>query len=318
MRRAGALAAMWGLTACVTAPTGVTTWEDDRLEGVAAQAAARPLPDPDAPRLRLKAPPTSPDPEVVAHDLELTLLRFTARRRALSQELGESSGAWPAPMVQAWDDVLADVERALGAALLPRRLLVQVRVTLEAELELTQRRHGAGAPALATRVRQIYTQVALQLRRSFPEPERRARAAGDARFSWPVSPQIVSSAFGFRRDPILGARRVRFHAGLDLAGRQGDIVSAAGTGRVVQAGWQGGHGRVVTVQHPGGFVSRYAHLSRILVPVGALVDPGSPVGLMGSSGRSTGPHLHFEIYRGSVPVDPLEVLDSHIAFAAGP
>ena len=56
----------------------------------------------------------------------------------------------------------------------------------------------------------------------------------------------------------------------------------------------------------------------VLVPVGALVDPGSPVGLMGSSGRSTGPHLHFEIYRGSVPVDPLEVLDSHIAFAAGP
>ena len=306
-------------TACA-APLGSTTWEQDRVDGLAEHVGPRPRPA--APRRAPRPPPQAPDPEAVAHDLELTLLRFTARRRALSHELlaeapPAAAEGWPAPLRQAWDDVLGDVERALAAAPLPRSLLVQTRVTLEAELELTERSHGAGPAALGARVRQVYLQVALQMRQGRPDPPRARRSRGEARFVWPVSPQIVSSAFGFRRDPILGARRVRFHAGLDLAGQRGDVVGAAGPGRVVAAGWQGGHGRTVTVLHAGGFVTRYAHLSRILVPVGALVDPGSPVGLMGSSGRSTGPHLHFEVHRGTVPIDPLEVLDSH-AYAALP
>lgn len=304
------------VSACATTPTQ-TTWDQDLLEGVTAEAGARPRPQAERAGLprALLAPPEAPDPDVVAHDLVLALLRFTARRRALTAELGASTGPWPPPLAQAWDEVVGDAERALTLALLPRGALIQTRVTLEAELELTQRSHGAAPEGLEPRVRQLYLQVALQLRRA-PASPGRARREGGVRFQWPVSPQIVSSAFGFRRDPILGARRVRFHAGVDLAGRRGDVISAAGPGRVVAAGWQGGHGRCVMVQHPGGFLTRYAHLSRILVPVGALVDPGSPVGLMGSTGRSTGPHLHFEVYRGSVPIDPLEVLDGQApAFA---
>ena len=93
-----------------------------------------------------------------------------------------------------------------------------------------------------------------------------------------------------------------------MRGQRGDLVVSAQNGRVIEAGWKGGHGRSVTVQHAGGYVTRYAHLARILVKVNDNLDAGSPVGLMGSSGRSTGPHLHFEVKRGAVPLDPLEVL----------
>lgn len=252
----------------------------------------------------------------VAFEVENGLLRFAARRRGLGAELSSSPGAWPPAMTSTWTDLLVDLERAFDVSdgPLPSRVLVQTRVTLEAELELTERRFGRAPEALSTRVRTLYVQVARQLRasRGRPDPDPHV-ARGRAGFIWPVSPVVITSPFGFRRDPILGAERVRFHAGVDLGGRRGDVVVSAGPGRVVAAGWQGGHGRTVTVQHPGGLVTRYAHLSRILVPLHSEVDAGSPVGLMGSTGRSTGPHLHFEVKRGSVPVDPLEL----VGFSAG-
>lgn len=261
-------------------------------------------------------PPPRTDPEAVAHDLEVTLLRFTARRRALSRERHGPRGRWPAPLSAAWRDVVRELEVAFAATdALPGRVLVQTRVTLEAELELSARQHGAAPADIERRVRMIYARVArqLQARRTrcatpgAPGCER-APARPRGPFVFPVSPVVVTSPYGYRRDPILGARRVRFHAGVDLGGRRGDVVVAAAPGRVVAAGWQGGHGRTVTVQHAGGYVTRYAHLSRILVTLHSEVDAGSPVGLMGSTGRSTGPHLHFEIRRGSVPIDPLQVL----------
>lgn len=111
-----------------------------------------------------------------------------------------------------------------------------------------------------------------------------------------------SSGFGVRRDPFLG--RKALHAGLDFAARTGTAVTAAAAGTVVAAGENGGYGLMVEIEHGDGFVTRYAHLSRIVVREGATVEAGARVGDVGSTGRSTGPHLHYEVRRDGAAVDP--------------
>jgi murein DD-endopeptidase MepM/ murein hydrolase activator NlpD len=112
----------------------------------------------------------------------------------------------------------------------------------------------------------------------------------------------VSSPFGYRADPFTGG--TRFHAGVDIAAAYGREVPSAGVGLVVFSGAQGGYGNTVVVEHAGGIRTRYAHLSSIQVDVGARVDAGTVVGRVGSSGRSTGPHLHFEVLQDGQPVNP--------------
>lgn len=111
----------------------------------------------------------------------------------------------------------------------------------------------------------------------------------------------VSSGFGTRWHPILGQRR--FHRGLDLRAAYGTPVRAAGDGVVTMAGWAGGYGRQVRIAH-GGHDTSYSHMSRFAIAAGARVQRGQVIGYVGSSGLSTGPHLHFELHRGGRPVDP--------------
>jgi murein DD-endopeptidase MepM/ murein hydrolase activator NlpD len=113
----------------------------------------------------------------------------------------------------------------------------------------------------------------------------------------------LSSPYGLRRDP-LRKRRVRRHNGVDLVARRGSPVHAAGAGLVVRAGRLGGYGRVVYVDHGGGLQTRYAHLQKILVEEGTFVTAGTLVGEVGSSGRTTGPHLHFEVRQAGRPIEP--------------
>lgn len=116
----------------------------------------------------------------------------------------------------------------------------------------------------------------------------------------------VSSPFGVRKDPFNGNRR--FHAGVDLGANEGVIVYAA-TGTVVFAGWAGGFGRHVVVDHGDGFRTSYSHLSDFFVQAGELVHGGDALGAVGSTGRSTGPHLHFAVMNGSGSfLDPIVVL----------
>jgi murein DD-endopeptidase MepM/ murein hydrolase activator NlpD len=112
----------------------------------------------------------------------------------------------------------------------------------------------------------------------------------------------VSSPFGYRADPFSGA--TRFHAGVDIAAAYGREVPSAGVGEVIFSGAQGGYGNTVVVEHADGIRTRYAHLSSIQVEVGTRVDAGTVVGRVGSSGRSTGPHLHFEVLQDGRPVNP--------------
>ena len=115
----------------------------------------------------------------------------------------------------------------------------------------------------------------------------------------------ISSEFGERFHPILGYRRM--HDGVDLAAPYGTPVVAAADGRVVTAGWHGGYGREVALAHSGGVETIYGHMSRIAIAPGAYVRRGQVIGYVGSTGLSTGPHLHYEVHRDGKLVNPLSV-----------
>lgn len=112
----------------------------------------------------------------------------------------------------------------------------------------------------------------------------------------------ISSTFGNRKDPFTGGRA--FHAGLDFPAPKGTTVLSAGYGKVTFVGEKSGYGNLVEVTHLTGLVTRYGHLSAFLVKEGQVVNTGTPIAKVGSTGRSTGPHLHFEVRRKDVPVDP--------------
>jgi murein DD-endopeptidase MepM/ murein hydrolase activator NlpD len=116
----------------------------------------------------------------------------------------------------------------------------------------------------------------------------------------------VSSPFGYRPDPFLG--RPALHPGVDLVQAYGSTVKATGAGRVVHAGPMGGYGNMVEIDHGNGLATRYGHMSEILVEEGQEVEAGAALGRLGSTGRSTGPHLHYEVRVDGEPVDPTRFL----------
>lgn len=115
----------------------------------------------------------------------------------------------------------------------------------------------------------------------------------------------ITSYFGNRYHPIL--HFTRFHAGLDIGAAWGSPIVAASDGQVIAAGWSGGYGREVEIAHGGGITSRYGHMSEIVATAGSFVRRGQLIGYVGSSGLSTGPHLHFEVRQDGQPVNPLGV-----------
>ncbi|MDR1308153.1 MAG: peptidoglycan DD-metalloendopeptidase family protein [Treponema sp.] len=125
-------------------------------------------------------------------------------------------------------------------------------------------------------------------------------------FIYPVSGRM-SSPFGWRRDPFTGTRS--YHAGLDLSAPMGTPVKAAADGRVSATGTNAVYGNFIILSHSGDYQTMYAHLSRILVKGGSYVNQGTEIGRVGSTGRSTGPHLHFSVYKNKRAINPLEVLN---------
>jgi murein DD-endopeptidase MepM/ murein hydrolase activator NlpD len=125
---------------------------------------------------------------------------------------------------------------------------------------------------------------------------------GDGRTVRPVGGRLTSK-FGLRHHPLLGYSRL--HKGVDFAAAYGSPVRAAASGSVTGAGWAGGYGRQVRISHGGGLASSYSHLSGLAVAPGGHVSAGQIIGYAGSSGLSTGPHVHYEVRRNGVPVDPI-------------
>jgi murein DD-endopeptidase MepM/ murein hydrolase activator NlpD len=131
---------------------------------------------------------------------------------------------------------------------------------------------------------------------STPTPSSTARAGGRLALRWPVK-GVLYSRFGMRQ----GQR----HDGIDVAAPEGSPVAAAADGQVVYAGAQPGYGQVVILRHQGGLLTLYAHMSKVLVADGSRVKGGDAIARVGQSGRTTGPHLHFEVREGTRPRDPL-------------
>lgn len=132
-------------------------------------------------------------------------------------------------------------------------------------------------------------------------------AAGGVPFSgtfvWPTpSCTTTSSAYGYRIHPIYGTPK--FHAGEDIPASQGAEILAAASGTVTTAGWVSGYGNYTVIDHGGGTMTAYGHQSSIIVSVGQQVSQGQVIGYVGSTGNSTGPHLHFEVYQNGSTVDP--------------
>lgn len=146
--------------------------------------------------------------------------------------------------------------------------------------------------------------IAAQLRRR--QAGQAVTPSGRGVLSWPVMRPVVTSTYGYRVHPIFGDRRL--HAGIDLSAQTGTPVYSARDGVVVFAGWKGGYGNTVIVDHGGQIATLYAHNNALSVATGASVRRGQQVAQAGSTGNSTGPHVHFEVRVGGSPVDPMGYL----------
>ena len=159
--------------------------------------------------------------------------------------------------------------------------------------------------------RQLY-----QISLTRAEADKMTRTLALVPYRKPVVGQVeFTSGFGVRSDPFLG--RPAMHTGLDFRAAKGDPVRVTANGKVVSAGWAGGYGRMVEVDHGNGLSTRYGHLSEINVKVGQSVTIGDVIGEVGSTGRSTGPHLHYETRIDGVAVDPQKFLRAGVRFAQG-
>lgn len=132
-----------------------------------------------------------------------------------------------------------------------------------------------------------------------------ASLEGPGTVGWPVS-GTITSPFGMRFDPV--QHRYQLHSGIDIAAPQGTTISAAADGRIIYAGWYGGYGNAIIIDHGGGTSTLYGHCSQIFVGVGQDVQRGQAIGAVGMTGDATGPHVHFEVRRDGKPVDPLGYL----------
>lgn len=125
---------------------------------------------------------------------------------------------------------------------------------------------------------------------------------------WPLTTGgVVTSTFGMRRHPISGRRSM--HQGIDISGKHGSDIVAMADGLVIFSGRKTGYGKIVEIRHPNGLETRYAHNSRNIVDEGDLVTKGQVIAKLGSTGRSTGPHVHFEVRRDGAALDPMRFLD---------
>lgn len=154
------------------------------------------------------------------------------------------------------------------------------------------------AAELGDRERKLQAMEAIFMNRSLQDE---VRPAGR-----PIRRGWISSYFGMRTDPFTGLRE--FHKGMDFAGKLGSEVIAVASGVVTWAGDRYGYGRLVEINHGNGYVTRYGHNKELRVKVGDVVSKGQVIALMGSSGRSTGPHVHFEVHYKGKPVNPARYL----------
>lgn len=307
--------------------SGAGASEAARAASLATAAGGRPSAGTSL-SLRLGAPGAGGRPIERLHyrarlDLELTLVRgtdgaLTAERTALAVDRtplrirGSAGGGlyWALRSAGASPQIAADYLQAIGASL---DVGADVAPTDRFELVVAQARAAGGAVVPGAL---LYA----GLDRGMGKDLSLVRWPVGGRLSWvdaDASPQPtssvlgrpveapVTSGFGMRVHPIL--RFARMHRGIDFGAGWGTPIIAAAAGQVVRAGWAGGYGRQVRIAHGGGLTTSYSHMSRIVAPEGGVVRRGELIGYVGSSGLSTGPHLHYEVLKDGMAVNPAAV-----------
>lgn len=256
------------------------------------------------PPVRDAAPEAVPSEPPDGPPIDPTLLRFAAEARM--RRLRTTTGhGFPPEAETAWRGLVGQLDTYLTRSLPQTPLLELVRssVTLEAEWDFDQRRYGPPPADLARLVSSRAARLSMRIATSRAIGNTMFASRPPGRLRWPIENAGLSSGFGPRDHPLNGTRQL--HAGIDLAADLGRVVSAATQGYVVSAGWAGGYGLMVEVRHPGELTTRYGHLSALLCAPGDALEAGAPVGLIGRTGLATGPHLHFEVWEGGQPRDPL-------------
>ncbi|HEX8686933.1 MAG TPA: M23 family metallopeptidase, partial [Pyrinomonadaceae bacterium] len=186
-----------------------------------------------------------------------------------------------------------------------RRLSEMSGVGGEGEEEGTSP-HGAGGPGLDPSSFETLEARAARLEMDLQVYEAALKERARVPSIWPVEGESTDS-FGVRGNPF-GGGGAEFHPGQDIAAARGTPVFAPADGRVVEAGWKNGYGQTVVIDHGNGLTTRYGHLSKIEVSAGQELRRGDELGQVGSTGRSTGPHLHYEVRVGELPVSPRHYL----------
>lgn len=166
--------------------------------------------------------------------------------------------------------------------------------------------HGAGGPALDAAAVEVLESRAERLEADLRQYEAALKERARIPSIWPVEGESTDS-YGFRGNPF-GGGATEFHPGQDIAAPSGTPVLAPADGLVVEAGWKNGYGQTVVIDHGNGLKTRYGHLSKIEVESGQELKRGDELGRVGSTGRSTGPHLHYEVRIGDLPVSPRHYL----------
>lgn len=244
--------------------------------------------------------------ELAAHRAEVARLRDVARdEEAKAKDARETVTVLAAEQRAATEEVATERHR---------------QQQLTAQLEAAREQHRAQVDALAAEsaaledeLRQLAAQESereAQLQQM--REARRRSGSGGARceagwtpdqLAWPTD-GCMTSGYGYRTHPIYGTQRM--HTGIDIPGPTGQQIVAATDGYVVSSGWRGGYGLAVVIDHGGGLATLYGHMSDVWVSAGQLVAHGEGVGAIGSTGQSTGPHLHFEVRVDGSPRDPMD------------
>lgn len=229
-----------------------------------------------------------------------------ARERAVAEQAratqltkdSEAAVARVQGLIQQRQQAMAAAEANRAA---DQRLYDQAQADSAALAERIRRAQAAAAAARAAEAARAAAAAARAGRSAPPPPPQLAVPSGTG-WLWPV-PGFITTYFGWRTHPIFGYQQ--FHPGIDIAANSGTPIRASQGGVVLSAGWAGGYGQLVVIDHGNGMATAYAHQSQILVSAGQTVGRGQVIGLVGSTGNSTGPHLHFEIRENGNPVDPL-------------
>lgn len=168
--------------------------------------------------------------------------------------------------------------------------------------------NGVGGPYVAPENIDRFEQSMADLDTALTHLETMRGAAESLPFRNPAQGKLITSPFGNRKDPFFGT--LALHTGTDFHFSPGEKIKATAPGKIVSAGWTGGYGNMVEIDHGDGISTRYGHMEQVLVKVGDKVDTGDAIGLAGSTGRSTGTHLHYEVRENGRPIDPMYFINA--------